>query len=243
MTFKFTVKQDEAMTLLSGDSTHILLDGGSRSGKTFLLTRAVVVRGLKAPESRHAIVRFRFNHVMASIVQDTFPKMMGLCFPELNYKIDKRDWFAWLPNDSQIWFAGLDDKERTEKVLGLEFSTLFLNEISQIPYSSRNIAVTRLAQKVMQKVNGRPDQLLKLRMLYDCNPPPKGHWSYLLFHKKIDPETKQQLPNPADYAAMQMNPQDNVENQAPGYIDTLKSLSTRLQKRFLLGEYADATPN
>src|SRR5258707_13399908 len=231
------------MTLLSGDSTHILLDGGSRSGKTFLFTRAIVVRALKAPDSRHAILRFRFNHVKSSIVLDTFPKVMQTCFPELSYKVDKSDWFALLPNGSQIWFGGLDDRERTEKILGQEHATIYLNECSQIPLASRDLAVTRLAQKVMQKVRDKPEQLLKRRMFYDCNPPPKSHWTYRMFHAKQNPETRAPLENPADYAFLQMNPHDNLENLPPGYIDTLKSLSPRLQKRVLLGEYAEPAPN
>jgi hypothetical protein len=95
-----------------------MLFGGSRSGKTFLLVRNVVMRGLKAPDSRHAIFRYRFNAVKASVISDTFPKVMRLAFPEVGYKLDKTDWFATLPNGSQIWFGGLDDKERTEKVWG-----------------------------------------------------------------------------------------------------------------------------
>ena len=38
--------------------------------------------------------------------------------------------------DSEIWIGGLDDKDRVEKILGMEFGTLYFNEISQIPYSS-----------------------------------------------------------------------------------------------------------
>jgi phage terminase large subunit-like protein len=243
VSFHFTAKQEQAQALLGSGATHILLDGGSRSGKTFLLTRAVAVRALKAPDSRHAILRFRFNHVKSSIVLDTFPKVMSLCFPEVGYKIDKSDWFALFPNGSQIWFGGLDDKERTEKILGQEHATIYLNECSQIPLASRDLAVTRLAQKVMAVVKGKPDRPLVRRMMYDCNPPPKSHWTYKMFHEKKNPETKRPLEHPADFACMQMNPEDNLENLPPGYIETLKTLSPRLQKRFLKGEYADATPN
>jgi hypothetical protein len=43
---------------------------------------------------------------------------------------------------------------------------------------------------------------------------------------------------------MLMNPQDNAQNLPDGYIEnTLGGLSQRLQKRFLRGEFADATPN
>jgi hypothetical protein len=40
-----------------------------------------------------------------------------------------------LPNGSEVWVGGLDDHERVEKILGMEFVTLFYNEC-QIPYGS-----------------------------------------------------------------------------------------------------------
>lgn len=240
---KLTAKQAEAQLILAGPATHIMLFGGSRSGKTFLLVRNLVFRALKAPKSRHAILRFRFNHVKNSVVHDTFPKVMDLCFPGVEYSIDKTDWFATLPNGSQIWFGGLDDKERTEKILGQEYATIYLNECSQIPQSSRETAVTRLAQKVEQVIDGRPPQLLKPRMYYDCNPPSKAHWSYRLFVEKRNIETRVPLTNPDDYASFQINPESNLENLSDGYLETLNGLSARNRKRFLEGVFGDATPN
>lgn len=240
---KLTARQLAAQEVLAGDATHCMLFGGSRSGKTFLLVRNVVMRALKAPKSRHAILRFRFNAIKGSVIFDTFPKVMELAFPGVKYTISKTDWFAEYENGAQIWFGGLDDKERTEKILGMEFVTIYLNEASQIPQGSRDIAVTRLAQQVDQVIEGKQAVPLKPRMYYDCNPPSKVHWAYRLFVEKRDPDTKQNVPNPLDYVAFQINPQDNQENVSAGYLDTLKNLSARLQKRFLKGEFADATPN
>lgn len=243
MSFSLTAKQEEAQAVCASSATHIMLFGGSRSGKTFLHTRNTVFRALKAPKSRHAILRFRFNHVKASIVLDTFPKVMQLAFPGVQYHVDKSDWYAQLPGESQIWFGGLDDKERTEKILGQEHATIYLNECSQIPQASRDMAATRLAQLVATHMQNRAPGMLKPRMFYDCNPPSKAHWSYRMFVQKLDPESKKPLAQPDDYASFQMNPQDNAENLAPGYLQTLASLSPRLRKRFLAGEFADATPN
>lgn len=242
--FKLTDKQEEANTLLAGIATHIMLFGGSRSGKTFALVRAVCVRAIKAPKSRHAIVRFRFNAVKNSIVLDTFPKVMRLCFPGVKYIVNKSDWYATLENGSEVWFAGLDDKERTEKILGMEFATIYANECSQIPYGSIETAITRLAQKAEQQAIGNlPATQLKPRVYYDCNPPSKAHWSYRLFKEKRHPDTKEALKNPDDYAAMQINPMDNTDNLADGYLETLQAMSSRARKRFLDGDFADATPN
>lgn len=241
--FKLTPRQEQANAVLASGAVHVCLFGGSRSGKTFLLMRAVVVRALKAPGSRHAVLRYRFGHIKASIVFDTFPKVMQVCFPGVAYELSKSDWYATMPNGAQIWFGGLDDKERVEKILGNEYATIYLNECSQIPWNSRNMAVTRLAQACVERVEGREDRPLPLRMYYDENPPDKGHWTYRLFVQKVDPETKKELAYPMDYAALQMNPKDNTANLPAGYMQTLEGLSARLQRRFLHGEFKDASPN
>jgi phage terminase large subunit-like protein len=230
MKFKLTPKQEKANQLLGSDATHIMLYGGSRSGKTFLLVRAIVTRAL-AKVSRHAALRFRFNHIKGSIVLDTLPKVMETCFPGVAEKshLDKSDWFYTLPNKSEIWFGGLDDKERTEKILGKEFSTVLLNECSQIPWASRNMAVTRLAQ----------NSGLRLKMYYDCNPPSKAHWTYKVFVDKKDPDRKGYLTNPDSYCAMVMNPEDNKENLPAQYLSMLQSLPERERQRFLLGQFGD----
>lgn len=242
MTFALTDKQLEAQNILASDATHIMLFGGSRSGKTFLLVRNVVLRALKAPKSRHAVFRFRFNSVKASVVEDTFPKVMEIAFPGVEYRINRTDWYATFSNGSQIWFGGLDDKERAEKILGMEFVTIYLNEASQIPYSSRNMAVTRLAQMVTQRVGGMADKPLKPRVYYDENPPSKAHWTYRLFVQKVDPETKDPVRVPIDYAWFRINPADNAQNISEGYMATLEGMGARMRKRFLAGEFADATP-
>jgi len=229
--------------MLSGPATHLMLYGGSRSGKTLLHVRNTVMRALKAPRSRHLIARFRLNHVKNAVVMDTFPKVMRDCFPGVSADIAKQDLFWRSPNESEIWFAGLDDKERTEKVLGSEYATIFLNECSQIPWSSRQLVVTRLAQRAQQVIEGRPPALLKPRMYYDCNPPSKAHWTYRVFRQKLDPETRAPLPRPADFQEFQMNPCDNLQNLSAEYPNTLAGLSARMRRRFEFGEYAEATPN
>ena len=75
------------------------------------------------------------------------------------------------------------------------------------------------------------------------NPTDKIHWTYRMFIQKVDPETKKPLPDPEKYVSFQINPEDNLQNLSESYIDTLRSLSPRLQKRFLRGEFTDGTPN
>jgi predicted phage terminase large subunit-like protein len=231
--FKLTRRQELATSLLASDASHIMLYGGSRSGKTFVLLRALLIRALKAERSRHAILRYRFNHIKASIIYDTLPKVADLCFPGVwaRSKLDKTDWFLTLPNGSEVWFGGLDDKERTEKILGQEYATVYLNECSQIPWASRNMAMTRLAQKVG----------LKLKAYYDCNPPGMAHWTYRLFIERRDPDNRSPLARPENFASLVMNPTDNEANLDQEYIRGLQEMGERMRRRFFLGQFADAS--
>ncbi len=241
--FKLTPKQEEAnRKVFEAGIKHILLEGGSRSAKTFLIVRNIVMRAQLAPESRHLIVRFRYNHVKTSIVLDTFPKVMSLAFPTVKYNMNKTDSFASFINGSEVWFGGLDDKERSEKVLGNEYATIFKNECSQISNDARLLLDTRLAQTVYAEYEGIRE-LLPLKDYNDCNPPSKAHWCYKVFHKKIDPESRKELPDPENYAHFRMNPSDNSDNLNPDYLKSLENMTARMKKRFWFGEYADENPN
>lgn len=236
-----TPKQREANRLLGGPARNIMLRGGSRSGKTFILIRAMIQRAINAPGSRHAIFRFRFNHAKTSVWSDTMPKVLKLCFPDLRVRFDKTDFYVELPNESQIWIAGLDDNERVEKILGQEYVTLYFNESSQIPWGSVETAMSRLAQKCelaaeIAKATGRV--YLALKAYFDCNPPSKLHWSYQLFRAGLKPGTKEKLPNPGDYVEMKVNPTDNADNLPPEYFDVLASMSAAKRLRFEAGEWA-----
>src|SRR3954469_12439370 len=79
----------------------------------------IVLRALRGPGSRHAILRFRGNAARASIWLDTLPKVMRLCFPGVASKPHKQDGYVALPNGSEVWVGGLDDHDRVEKILGM----------------------------------------------------------------------------------------------------------------------------
>ncbi|MFK4794651.1 phage terminase large subunit [Sphingobium sp. ZW T5_29] len=241
MTANLTPRQREANRLLASPASHIMLRGGSRSGKTFLLIRAICQRAVNAPGGRHAIFRFRFNHAKTSIWSDTLPKVLKLCFPGVSVSWNKTDFYVEFPNGSQVWIGGLDDKERVEKILGAEYVTLYFNESSQIAWSSVEMAMSRLAQNVpldpvIAQATGRTH--LPLKAYFDCNPPSKLHWSYVLFRSKMKPGTKEKLTDPDDYAEMLVNPSDNAANLPAKYFEILANMSAAQRLRFEKGEWA-----
>ena len=157
------------------------------------------------------------------------PKVFSICFPDLAYSTNNTDFYITLPNGSEIWVGGLDDKARVEKILGNEYSTLYFNECSEIPLSSINIALTRLAEK----------NSLKNKVFYDENPPSKKHWSYWLFIKHWHPDSEMEL-DPTEYVSIMMNPVDNIENIDEDYIkNILMKLPENERMRFLSGEFLE----
>ena len=228
--FQKTPDQIRALQLLGGPARQTLLFGGSRSGKTFILIYAILVRAIRAPGSRHIILRHRSNAVRQSVMRDTFPKVLRLAFPGLRCRENKTDQLITLPNGSEIWFGGLDDEDRADKILGREFATIYFNECSEIAYDAVCTALTRLAQRT-ELVN---------RAYFDCNPSGKSHWTYQLFLAKCDPITRQPLTAPENYAAMLLNPAGNSHNLPAGYLEnTLENLPELQRRRFLNGEFLD----
>ena len=225
-----TPDQKQALNLLGGTARQTLLFGGSRSGKTFILIYAGLVRALREPGSRHIILRFRANAVRQSVRLDTFPKVLRLAFPGVRFEENRADGFVRFSNGSEIWFGGLDTEERVDKILGREFATIYFNECSEIAYNTVTTALTRLAQRTN----------LTNRAYFDCNPSGKSHWSYRLFLEKVDPMTLAPLAAPDQYAAMLMNPAGNAANLPAGYLEeTLANLPELQRKRFMLGEFLD----
>jgi len=231
-TFHRTAAQYRALRLLNDQATrYVLLFGGSRSGKTFAVIYAMIARAVGAPDSRHIILRHRFNAVKQAVFMDTLPKVLRLAFPACAYRENRSDWLFRFDNGAEVWIAGLDDKDRVDKILGKEYATVYFNECSEISYHAVTTALTRLAQNCPGLMN---------KAFFDCNPPTRKHWAYRLFVEKIDPETNLALIRPQTYRALQLNPESNRRNLPAGYLEeTLAGLPERQRRRFLSGEWLD----
>src|SRR5579864_3303215 len=225
--WRWNPRKREVNHLLGGPQRHTALVGGSRSGKTALICRAILARGLRVERSRHLMTRLRFNAARASLWLDTLPKVARTCFPGVRLQDQRQDGFIRLPNRSEIWVGGLDDKDRVEKILGNEYATIYFNECSQIPYGSVEVALTRLAQTTE----------LRQRAYYDLNPVGKGHWTHRVFIEKLDPTTRLPLIEPEDFQHGFLNPLDNQENLTSEYIASLRNMPERRRRRFFEGVY------
>jgi PBSX family phage terminase large subunit len=229
-----TDRQREALALLISFN-RILLYGGARSGKTFLAVCAILIRAMLYPGSRHLIARLRYAHARASIWLDTLPAAVKWLGIGAVVEWKESDHYLAIQHRSgevsEIWVDGLDDRDRIDKILGREYATIYLNEVSQIGWNTVTTVLTRLAQNVKGCVP---------KLFLDENPPSKFHWTNRLFIQGVDPETGAAIDR-SRYAALQLNPVHNAANLPAGYIeDNLASLPEHKRRRFLDGDFGDA---
>ena len=217
------------MEMMLGPVPNVFLYGGARSGKSYVIALYIIIRSLQIPGLRTLVARFRFNQAKSSIWMQTIMEILDKMQCRGYWKENRSDWYITFNNGSEIWLGGFDEKERTEKLLGHEYSMVYFNEISQISYDAVELGLTRLAKRTEGFVN---------KAMYDCNPPSPLHWSHRLFIEGIDPrDVKRPLERRSDYFSMLMNPADNRENLSDDYMIRLGTLSERAKRRMLYGEW------
>jgi PBSX family phage terminase large subunit len=230
--FKPTVIQKQALALVKSGAKHILLFGGSRSGKTTVLVMAIIYRALRFAGSRHLICRYRAKDARSSVLRETLLPWLTNTIGNGNYTYLAHENMVTLYNGSEIWIGGLGDREQADKILGHEYNTIYFNEISQLSYAAVTTAYSRLAMNVPGCRN---------LFLYDCNPGSPLHWAYKIFIHKKTFLTGEPLEKPELYASMLLNPEDNKEHLPADYIsDILDALPERQRARFRDGAWVKA---
>jgi phage terminase large subunit len=234
--FKYTQRQKEAAALLANPKTrYVLLYGGARSAKTFFAIRYILLRALKYPKTLHLIARATNVAVYGAIFLTLLPEVIKLCFNDISNRKGVITYYKSSPrhiefcNRSIIFFAGIDDQKATDKILGYEFTTFLLDEVSEIHYETYRKVRTRLAQKNEAKKTG----------ILTMNPTTTRHWAYRIFIDKIEPQRKELLDSPDRYASLLMNPADNIENLPKEFLDELNDLPEQDKERFLFGRFSD----
>jgi PBSX family phage terminase large subunit len=226
---RWTEKQQEALAILREPAhKNVLLFGGARSGKTYLLVSSIIYRAMKYPGSRHLIARLRFAHAKLSVWLDTLQSALRDQAPPTAYKTNESDHYLRFVNGSEVWVDGLDDKDRVDKILGREYATIYFNEVSQLPYDTITTVLTRLSQHI---------EGCRAMAYYDCNPGGRTHWAYQIF---IQGQLPTGEPAGDGFAYLRLNPQDNKDNLAEGFIENiLEKLPEHKRQRFLHGEWMD----
>ncbi|GHV38294.1 hypothetical protein AGMMS49546_08470 [Spirochaetia bacterium] len=230
--FKPTTVQRLALKLVKGGAKHILLFGGSRSGKTTVLVMVIIYRAIRFAGSRHLICRYRAKDARSSVLRETLLPWLTNTIGSNGYNYLAHESMITLFNGSEIWIGGLGDREQADKILGHEYNTIYFNEISQLSYLAVTTAYSRLAMRVPGCRN---------LFLYDCNPGSPLHWAYRIFIRKQQFLNGDPLVKPELYASMLLNPADNAAHLPDDYIsDVLDALPEKQKARFRDGSWVKA---
>ncbi len=222
----FTPAQRLAFDLICERTQITALYGGSRSGKTVCFTVYVFMCALLVPNSNQLVLRKHLASMRSAMWHNTFPKVLNMMgVPKGAYKFRgdcERIVFA---NGSTIWLAGSDNLSRADKLLGNEFSNIWINEASEFDNNTIPLLQSRLAENIG----------IKNKLLLDFNPPETSHYTYdmIMDHKLVTEFGESDI----DINYMLMNPGDNLAHLPPDYIKLLESMPERQRKRFLLGQF------
>ena len=208
--FKPTTVQKKALALLKSGAKHILLFGGSRSGKTTVLVMAIIFRALRFPGSQHLICRNCAKDAHSSVLRETLFPWLDNTIGKAGYNYLVHESVITLYNGSEIWIGGLGDREQADKILGHE--PIYFNEVSQLSY----VTVTTAYSRLTMKVDG-----CRNMFFYDCNPGSPLHWAYKIFVLKRPFNTREPLEKAGFYNAMLLNLEDNKDNLPDDYISDI----------------------
>lgn len=223
-----TTKQDRLARLVrSGQYETVYAEGGSQSGKTWLLTREGHRRNCLYPGCRGLVVRKHYADIRTKWWRQTYKPLVAEGIREGIIRLTESPLYSEYWNGSSVQ-PGMAANANMEGNLGPNYNWILLEECSEIPWA----AVEKLRTRLNQHFDGAPPI-----MMMTWNPPPKTHWTYQVTRLRINPADKKPLRGAEKWAGMHFVPHDNPHN-APGYIDTLEGLSERQRLRFLLGEYA-----
>jgi PBSX family phage terminase large subunit len=224
-----TEKQKQAIELIK-NAERTLLSGGSSSGKSVIAVHAVITRALLYPDSWHLICRRFQNSIRRSMWNQTIPSVMQIFYPGLKQQVelDRTQMLVKFPNGSVIALLGIDNEQQMDKILGVEFATILIDEITEISYMQFDQIAGRLRQRVEGCTN---------RIIACCNPTSRTSWIYKYFVEQVNPVSGNPHPEALRVNHLTMNPMDNLDNIATNYMTTLESMSERQRKRFMLGEW------
>ena len=236
MGLQFNDKQRRGwQILISCNKSRILFDGGSRSGKTALITEYLIRRALQYPGSRQLAARKCRVHAKTSLWNDTFKSYLRRYLPSSCYRLNETELSIRFSNHSEILLGGLDDSDRTEKILGNEYITVFLNEATQFSFETVQMAITRLAQRILDS-SGNP---VLPKLILDCNPRGPRHWLHYVGVRHLDPETEQPLPDREKWERLSWSAYDNRNHLPAEYLKSLESLPEIMKDRMLNGIWRD----
>jgi phage terminase large subunit len=174
-------------------SAFILLSGSYRSGKSEILSRAIIRHAYYFPNSKAGVFRAH----LASLKKSTLPTVLELIHPSWVYSWSNTDLIMLLKNGSTISFIGADFSDRLGSI---ELTIAGIDEAAELTQESVGMIQGRLSGKLslppnfdelQPSVQQYLESTLDIRQTWmACNPKSTNHILYKNFFDDIKPGHK-----------------------------------------------------
>jgi hypothetical protein len=235
-----------------------LIMGSIRSGKSSAACAEVVMRACAMPPCIDGVRRCRVG-----VIRNTYPELktttiktwqnwfreLGIVKPNFNSPIT----FTHVFNDGngiielEVLFIALDNERDISKLLSLELTFAYCNELRELPFNVFMHLTTRVGQYPPRR--DCPHEYWT-GVFADTNPPEDtDHWIYEKFEKSTIDSYKLFKQPPAlikdEHGYWQINPlAENVQNLGKNYfINATAGADDDFIKVYLLGEYGSGKNN
>lgn len=205
---------------LTARTKHIGFGGARGGGKSWSVRTKSTLLCLRYPGIRCLIVRRTYPELMNNHIRILRRELLGIAQYSDHGKLLK------FGNGSTIQFAYCAKDSDLDRLQGVEYDVIFLDEATQLSeYQMRTITAC------LRGVNDFPK-----RVYYTCNPGGQGH-GYI---KRIFIDRSYEAgENPEDYCFIQSLVTDNAAlmRSQPDYIKQLEALPPKLREAWLYGRW------
>lgn len=180
---------DTACEFHNDDSFVRLLFGAVGCGKSVACCVEPIIRGIQQAPGHDGIRRTR-----GAVIRNTYPELKSTTI---------KTWLSWYPEDKfgkikwdspitqlikfndveiEVFFMPVNTIDDIEKLMSLELTWAYINEVQFIPKKVFKICQQRV-NRYPSKKDGAP--ITWTGVFADTNPPDTDHWIYQTFEKKL----------------------------------------------------------
>lgn len=205
---------------LRSRTRHVGFGGARGGGKSWSVRTKAKLLALRHPGIRILIVRRTYPELMNNHISILRSELTGIA------AYHDRDKVLTFPNGSRIFFSYCARDADLDRLQGVEYDVIFLDEATQLSEHQM-----RTVTACLRGVNDHPK-----RVYYTCNPGGQGHdyIKRIFIDRRYEPGE-----DPEDYTFIQSLVTDNkaLLKAQPDYIKQLEALPPKLRDAWLHGKW------
>ena len=220
VTLKLDPPNPKQEQMLRARAKHVGFGGARGGGKSWAVRTKAILLALRWPGIRILIVRRSFPELMNNHIRILRSQLAGIAV------YNDKEKMLRFGNSSAVFFTYCDGDGDLDRLQGVEYDVIFLDEATQLSeFQMKTISAC------LRGVNDFPK-----RIYYTCNPGGQGHGyiKRIFLDRRCEPGE-----NPADYVFIRSLVTDNraLMEAQPEYVEQLRALPEKLRRAWLEGDW------